>query len=79
MTPEQAEVIDNAIDRAIAKYTHSLHTDCPFMSEDIVFIRTWRGRLEKAAQGVGMAIILAVVGGAMALITAGLTAWKGQH
>ena len=70
--------LEKIIDKAIERHANAIHADCPFISEDIVFIRTWRKRLEKTAQGIGMAVILAILGGITALITMGLTVWKSQ-
>lgn len=46
--------------------------------EDFRFTRRFRKFVEGISSKVGAAVILALVGGAIWLLTAGLNMWKGQ-
>lgn len=46
--------------------------------EDFRFLRKMRGAFDGAASKIGYTILIALAGGVMWLVTAGLNVWKGQ-
>ena len=73
---ELAEVIETAIERALGRHAQCTHANCPFGSDDLVFVQTWRQRIEKFATAIGLTVIAAVLGAVGFLIQLGVEAWK---
>ena len=72
--------IEAAIDLAIKRYAEiNKHpVVCPLVPEDVIFVRTWRGRFEKLIMGAGMIVVVGTLSGIGTLIYMGIDAWKGK-
>ena len=72
------KIIDESIDKAIDKYSERRTAERELTVEDVVFLHSIRKHFARAANIIGTAVILSVLGVIFFIVKLGLNAWKTQ-